>query len=132
MHRIPTDPTMELSTANLQSLMVRGRRLRAEAFHAAPGHAARLAGRLARRLGSGALALAGRYRAWRQRQIAVAELLALNDRILRDIGLSRGDIAHLVRLLRQGVPVDQVAVRAEVVRLPQKLAQFAPPRKLAA
>ena len=132
MHRKPTDPTVELNAANLQSLMARGHRLRAEAFHSAPGNAARLAGRLARSLASGALALAGRYRAWRQRQLAVAELLALNDRILRDIGLSHGDVAHLVRLLRQGVPVDQIAVRAELVHLPRKRTQSVPPRKLAA
>ncbi len=132
MNRSPIDRNIELNAANLQRLLARGRRLRAEAFCAAPGIAARLAGRLARTLGAGVLALAARYRAWRQRRVAVVELLALNDRTLRDIGLSRGDVARLVRLLRQGVPVDQVAVRAKVVRLPQKRSDPALPDKLAA
>lgn len=132
MHRTPIDRKIELNAANLGSLLARGHRLRAEAFHAAPGVAARLVGRVARAVGSGTLALTGRYRAWRQRRLAVAELLALNDRTLQDIGLSRGDVARLVRELRRGVPVDQVAVRTEVVRLPRTRTETARPRKLAA
>ncbi len=132
MHRTPIDRKIELGAADLQILLARGRRLRAEAFHAAPEIAARLAGYAVRAAGSGVQALAGRYRAWRQRRLAVAELQALNDRILRDIGLSRDDVARLVRLLRQGVPVEQAAVRAEVVRLPQTPTETARPGKLAA
>ena len=132
MHRMPIDRRIDLGGADLQIHLARGRRLRAEAFDAAPGTAARLAGYAVRAARSGVRALAGRYRAWRQRRLAVAELQALDDRILRDIGLSRDDVARLVRLLRQGVPVEQVAVRAEVIRLPQTRTETARPGKLAA
>lgn len=132
MHRMPTDRKTELDGAVLQALVARGHRLRAEAFHAALGTAARLLGRLARAVVSGTVALARRYRAWRQRRLAIAELQSLDDRTLRDIGLSRGDIAGIVRQLRQGVPVEQAAARAEVVRLPRARAKTARPGKLAA
>ncbi len=132
MHRTPMDRKIELNPAVLQRFVNRGRRLRAEAFHRALGTAVRLLGGLVPALGSGARALAGRYRTWRQRRLAIAELLALNDRTLRDIGLSRGDVARLVRQLRQGVPLEQVAARAEVVRLPRARAEAVRPGKLAA
>ena len=131
MYRTSMYQKVELNEAALQILVSRGQRLRAEAFHAALGSVARLVGGLARVLRSGALAAAARYRAWRKRRVAVAELLALDDRTLRDIGLSRGDVARLVRQLRRGVPVEQAAVRAEVVRLPRPRAE-ARPGKLAA
>ena len=136
MHRTPMYQEVELNQAALQILVSRGHRLRAEAFHAALGALGRRIAGLARALGlgalgSGALAAAARYRAWRQRRIAVAELLALDDRTLRDIGLSRGDVARLVRQLRRGVPVERVAVRAELVRLPRPRGET-PSGKLAA
>ena len=141
MHRTPMYQEVELNEAALQILVSRGHRLRAEAFHAALGALGRRIAGLARALGlgalglgalgSGALAAAARYRAWRQRRVAVAELLALDDRTLRDIGLSRGDVARLVRQLRRGVPVERAAVRAELVRLPRPRGEI-PPGKLAA
>ncbi len=131
MYRTPMYQKIELNEAAVQILVSRGHRLRAEAFHAALGTAARLVGGFARALGSGVLTAAARYRDWRKRRLAVAELLALDDRTLRDIGLGRGDVARLVRELRRGVPVEQAAVRAEVVRLPRPRAE-ARPGKLAA
>jgi uncharacterized protein YjiS (DUF1127 family) len=47
---------------------------------------------LARFLGS----LADRYTAWRERERAFAELSALDDRTLADLGLRRGDIPYVV------------------------------------
>jgi uncharacterized protein YjiS (DUF1127 family) len=45
--------------------------------------------------------LVGQFRSWmrcrRERRLAIAELQALDDRSLRDIGISRGDIAYIVR-----------------------------------
>jgi len=36
-------------------------------------------------------------RSWRERRAAAAELTSLSDRSLADIGLTRGDIARVVR-----------------------------------
>lgn len=41
-------------------------------------------------------ALAARYGAWRQRQRAFAELSALDDRALADIGISRAEIPYVL------------------------------------
>ena len=131
MHRMPLDQKTELNGAVLQALVARGHRLRAEAFHAALGTAARLIGRLARAGWSGARAAARRYRDWRKRRLAIAELRSLDDRTLKDIGLSRGDVARLVRQLRQGLPVEEAKPGAEVVPLPRTRAG-ARPGKLAA
>ncbi|MDJ0946748.1 MAG: DUF1127 domain-containing protein [Kiloniellales bacterium] len=132
MHPTPKTRKTELDGAVLQVLVARGRRLRAEAFRAALATAVRAVGRLARALGAGVFALARRYRAWWQRRLAIAELLALDDRSLRDIGLSRGDVARVVRQLRQGVPVEEAAARAEVLRLPKPRAEPVRLGKLAA
>jgi uncharacterized protein YjiS (DUF1127 family) len=40
--------------------------------------------------------IAGRYTAWRDRERAFAELSALDDRTLADLGLRRGDIPYVV------------------------------------
>jgi uncharacterized protein YjiS (DUF1127 family) len=40
--------------------------------------------------------LAGRFNAWRERERAFAELSALDDRTLADLGLRRGDIPYVV------------------------------------
>lgn len=37
----------------------------------------------------------GSYRAWRERQTALAELMAMTDRELMDIGLNRGDLPRV-------------------------------------
>ena len=44
--------------------------------------------------------LAGRYQAWRQRQQAYAELAALDDRSLVDIGITRSEIPYLLSRTR--------------------------------
>lgn len=36
-------------------------------------------------------------RSWRQRQAAAAELRALDDRMLNDLGITRGEIDRVVR-----------------------------------
>ena len=41
-------------------------------------------------------ALAARYGAWQQRQRAFAELSALDDRSLADIGISRAEIPYVL------------------------------------
>ncbi len=46
-------------------------------------------------------AMAASYAAWRQRQHAYAELAALDDRSLADIGISRSEIRYV---LAQGAP----------------------------
>ena len=62
--------------------------------------AARGVGSIIRWLGHGAAATAGeRWRAyadWRERRAAVKELAALDDRTLRDLGLSRTEIEYVV------------------------------------
>lgn len=40
--------------------------------------------------------IGGRFQAWRERQRAIAELSSLDDRMLADIGLRRGDIPYVV------------------------------------
>jgi uncharacterized protein YjiS (DUF1127 family) len=40
--------------------------------------------------------IAARYTAWRERERAFAELSALDDRTLADLGLRRGDIPYVV------------------------------------
>lgn len=40
--------------------------------------------------------IAGRFNAWRERERAFAELSALDDRTLADLGLRRGDIPFVV------------------------------------
>jgi uncharacterized protein YjiS (DUF1127 family) len=37
-----------------------------------------------------------RFQAWRERQQAIAELSGLDDRMLADIGLRRGDIPYIL------------------------------------
>ena len=63
--------------------------------------AARGVGSIIRWLGHGAAATAGeRWRAyadWRERRAAVKELAALDDRTLRDLGLTRSEIEYVVR-----------------------------------
>ena len=119
MDRMPMYPDVELNEAAVQILVAHGRRLRAEAFRAALGRAAAWVGGLARAIAAVVLAAAGRYRAWRQRHRAIGELLALDERTLRDIGLSRNDVARLVRQLRRGTAVAGTAGGAEVVPLPR-------------
>lgn len=42
-----------------------------------------------------------RYAAWRARRASLRALRALDDRMLEDIGLTRGDLDEAVRNLRQ-------------------------------
>ncbi len=48
-------------------------------------------------LARGLMALGRRLAEWRRRQLARQELLGLDDRMLSDIGLSRGDIEAAIR-----------------------------------
>jgi uncharacterized protein YjiS (DUF1127 family) len=63
--------------------------------------AARGVGRIIRALGHRAAASArawwSSYAAWRERRAAVKELAALDDRTLRDLGLTRSEIEFVVR-----------------------------------
>ena len=62
--------------------------------------AARGVGRIIRVLVDRAAAIAGErwhaYEAWRERRAAVRELAALDDRTLRDLGLTRSEIEYVV------------------------------------
>jgi uncharacterized protein YjiS (DUF1127 family) len=40
--------------------------------------------------------IGARFQAWRERQRAMAELSGLDDRMLADIGLHRGDIPYIL------------------------------------
>jgi uncharacterized protein YjiS (DUF1127 family) len=51
-----------------------------------------------------AVALWRRYEAWRREQAAVGELMALDERMLKDIGLSRTEIRTAVAHGRYGEP----------------------------
>jgi uncharacterized protein YjiS (DUF1127 family) len=48
-----------------------------------------------------------RFNAWRERERAFAELNALDDRTLADLGLRRGDIPYVIygKTRQQGTPV---------------------------
>jgi uncharacterized protein YjiS (DUF1127 family) len=48
-------------------------------------------------------ALSGSYSAWRNRRAAYRELMSLDDRMLQDIGMSRGDIPAVVASIGQAV-----------------------------
>ncbi len=48
-------------------------------------------------LARGVMALGRRLAEWRRRQLARHELLGLDDRLLKDIGLHRGDIEAAIR-----------------------------------
>ncbi len=41
------------------------------------------------------------FRHWRNRRIARGQLARMNDRMLEDIGIIRGDIDHVVRGLHR-------------------------------
>jgi uncharacterized protein YjiS (DUF1127 family) len=68
----------------------------------AAAHAARneklaeLASAVVARFGTGVKALIGRFAEARKRQAAIYRLAAMDDRMLHDIGLSRGDISLAV------------------------------------
>jgi uncharacterized protein YjiS (DUF1127 family) len=55
-----------------------------------------------------------RFQAWRERERAMAELSGLDDRMLADIGLNRGDIPYI--LLED--PAELVATRGVLVGEP--------------
>lgn len=71
----------------------RARKARVEAYRQVFGGLSRGIRRLSRSLGS----LADRYSRWRQEQIATREIEALDDRLLRDIGIQRSDIRTVVQ-----------------------------------
>lgn len=51
-------------------------------------------------------ALSGSYNAWRNRRAAYRELMSLDDRMLQDIGMSRGDIPAVVAKIGQAASHD--------------------------
>jgi uncharacterized protein YjiS (DUF1127 family) len=85
-------------------------------------NAARGAGSIIRALGYGAAATASAgwsaYADWRERRAAVKELAALDDRTLRDLGLTRSEIEFVVsrdvaRSSERQAPARQPAARAD-------------------
>ena len=79
------------------------RRQRAELLHQILTATGRGVARAARATGGGIRAAATRvapayrkYRRWQRRQAAIRELSGLSDRILQDVGLTRGDIRTVV------------------------------------
>ena len=116
-----------LSSQTISAFVARGRRLRAEALRKVFAAAFRPLRRFIR--GFSGLLLTGlrNSRRWHRRRLAVRELQSLDDRMLKDIGVPRGEIFHLVeRLLRH--PADQPAPRsAEVLPLRRSAAPL--PRK---
>ena len=55
------------------------------------------------------------YRAWRDRHAALRELHALDDRLLRDIGLTRADLDGVVRAIDGAAEAAVETVAPEVV-----------------
>jgi uncharacterized protein YjiS (DUF1127 family) len=53
--------------------------------------------------------LGNRFLAWRERERAFAELSALDDRTLADLGLRRGDIPFVVYCKARATPETTVA-----------------------
>ena len=88
--------------AELAAREYRGRLVRrlGIATLAALRHTARGVGNVIRTLGNRAAAGAragwSAYAAWRERRAAVKELAALDDRTLRDLGLTRSEIEYVV------------------------------------
>jgi uncharacterized protein YjiS (DUF1127 family) len=86
------------ATSNLQDAVLTSqvdaaldaRRLRSQAF------AAFIAGAIVALANSVAMSIA-RVKSWNERRATFAELEALDDRILADIGLSRGDISQVAQ-----------------------------------
>ncbi len=85
--------------------------------------AARGARGITRALGDRAAAVASAgwnaYAAWRERRAAIKELAALDDRTLRDLGLTRSEIEYVVRqdsarLPKRQAPARQAAVGAGI------------------
>lgn len=104
---------------DLESYLRRGRELRAQALRASLGAIAQALAALARRAyrGAGAIgrrALAGAKRAHERRR-ATRALLELDDRLLKDIGLTRGQIHAAVDGLFSSPP----SARANVLNFRQ-------------
>jgi uncharacterized protein YjiS (DUF1127 family) len=59
-------------------------------------------------------ALGDRFTAWRERERAFAELSALDDRTLADLGLRRSDIPFVVYCKARATPETLAATRAAV------------------
>ena len=86
---IPIRPGEILSQTAVDHYLFEARRLRAERF----GEFGRALGHVLKRSGE---RLARTLVRWQQRRIAYRELNALEDRMLQDIGLSRGQIPSVV------------------------------------
>jgi len=62
------------------------------------------------------------YRAWRDRHAALRELHALDDRLLRDIGLTRADFDGVVRARDGAAAAEAETAAPEVVVVAQDVA----------
>lgn len=88
-------------------------------------------GRVIKTAAAGPAALVSAIRRWHRKREAVRELSAMSDHILRDIGLSRGQIRSVVEELSDGrppvqrVPQPSAARKAAEARVPGKAADQA-------
>jgi uncharacterized protein YjiS (DUF1127 family) len=64
----------------------------------------------------------GSYRAWRDRHAALRELRVLDDRLLRDIGLTRADLDGVVRAREAAAEAEVETVSPEIVVVAQDVA----------
>jgi uncharacterized protein YjiS (DUF1127 family) len=95
----------------------RARRARAEAYRQVFGGLGRGIARAFQSIGT----LADHFSRWRREGITIRELQALDDRLLRDIGLERSNIRRMVWGLaahrsHAGAVRDEIAARREVDR----------------
>ena len=116
-----------LSSQTIQAYVARGRSLQAEALRGAFAAAFRPVRRVVTGLAAVLLSGARVLRLWRCRRVALRELQSLDDRMLKDIGVPRGQILHVVdSLLRD--PADRPAPRSAEV-LPLRRGATPEPRK---
>ena len=95
----------------------RARQARAEALARAAYLAidglARLAGAAGTAVAAAARSATDAVRRWRRRRDALSTLMALDDRTLKDIGLSRAEVPRVVDDLLRSPARDRTPVRAE-------------------
>ena len=116
-----------LSSQTIQAYVARGRGLQAEALRGAFAATFRPVGRIVAGLSTALLSGLRSLRLWRRRRVALRELQSLDDRMLKDIGVPRGQIFHVVESLLRD-PADQPAPRSAEV-LPLRRGAAPEPRK---
>ena len=106
-----------LSSQTIQAYVAHGRGLQAEALRGAFAAVFRPVVRVVTGLAAVLLAGTRSLRLWRRRRVALRELQSLDDRMLKDIGVPRGQILYVVESLLRD-PADKPAPRsAEVLPL---------------